>query len=104
MTELEALQVVKKHLLCQKVRSVTEYGCAYRGAEGRKCAVGALIPDDEYREFFDHEVILWDVMHSCPSLSGLSYEFLTDLQALHDREEPENWESLLNKMERELSS
>jgi hypothetical protein len=25
-------------------------GCAYRGAEGLKCAAGHLIPDDDYRE------------------------------------------------------
>ena len=29
-------------------RSMLNDGCAYRGAEGRKCAIGYCIPDEEY--------------------------------------------------------
>lgn len=28
--------------------SIQTASCAYRGAEGRKCAIGFLIPDDKY--------------------------------------------------------
>ena len=39
---------VRDHLLSQGTRSRDDYGsCAYRGAEGLKCAVGALMTDEE---------------------------------------------------------
>ena len=36
------------HLAAQKTRSMNANGCAYRGALGRSCAVGCLIPDEIY--------------------------------------------------------
>lgn len=52
MTAQEVFDAVATHLLTQNARSVTEDSpgtCLYRGPEGRKCAIGALIPDSLYR-------------------------------------------------------
>lgn len=72
-------------------RSMREngFGCAYRGADGRRCALGYLIPDAVY----DPE---WDSDHKSMSAYMLSSEnitneicegnqrFLIDLQTVHD--------------------
>lgn len=43
---------VSAHLLAQNARSLADYnltqGCAYRGENGLKCAIGALIKDEFY--------------------------------------------------------
>lgn len=56
MTLQETFDFVANHLLRQGCRSMLEEDlesgvmitCAYRGSEGRMCAVGCLIPDDLY--------------------------------------------------------
>ena len=49
MTPQEAFETVAKHLLAQGRPSKNEKGmCVYRGPDGLKCAVGALIPDEAY--------------------------------------------------------
>ena len=50
-TSQEVFDVVAKHLLTQNAKSMDDPWdemCAYRGENGRRCAVGALIPDDLY--------------------------------------------------------
>lgn len=44
----EVFDKVAVHLLTQKQKSILAFGCAYRGEDGRKCAAGVLIPDDQY--------------------------------------------------------
>jgi len=52
MTKQEIFDKVVAHLRQQGVKCAsTEQGeelCAYRGADGTKCAIGALIPDELY--------------------------------------------------------
>lgn len=89
MTDEEAFIIVAKHLIEQGVQSeINKDGGripAYRGNEGRKCAIGALIPDEEYsKEFEDIEVR--DLLEplQVPSLEGLDPEKLQELQDIHD--------------------
>lgn len=87
MTEQEAFDIVAKHLFEQKRPSVLSKGvCAYRGVEGRKCAIGALISDEEYSpELEDKDVMTLGLKDALPpSLRGLDIEFLTELQDIHD--------------------
>ena len=56
----EVFDRVASHLLTQSARSLLPdgSGCAYRGANGRMCAVGCLIADYEYEAIdllFRHE-------------------------------------------------
>lgn len=54
MTDYSA--IIRDHLTKQRARSVAvesflaigQQRCKYRGANGRMCAVGCLIPDDKY--------------------------------------------------------
>lgn len=94
MTSLEIIDRVTKHLLCQGVPSETAYeSCAYRGEEGRKCAVGVLIPDDEYKSYWDIRfgTKIEVVKSKCPSLRGMDLQLLKELQEIHDSRRPETW-------------
>jgi hypothetical protein len=78
-------------------------GCAYRGDNGLSCAVGCLIPDDEYLS--DMECLsvseLTDEFTSVKLSKHLSkfltrnQDLLMDLQALHDSILPHNWPNRL---------
>ena len=48
MTNQQIFNKVAKHLLKQGRRARDGNGCAYRGENGTKCAVGCLIPDALY--------------------------------------------------------
>jgi hypothetical protein len=58
-TMQETFDIVAKHLWRQGQAAMSETGeaCVYRGAGGSKCAIGALIHNDEYDEYIeDHPV------------------------------------------------
>jgi hypothetical protein len=49
MKNWELFDAVARHLLTQNAQSCSigpNGGCAYRGDQGRKCAVGFMIPDE----------------------------------------------------------
>lgn len=49
MQTQEIFDIVIDHLFTQGQQALDDYGsCVYRGPCGTKCAVGALISDDEY--------------------------------------------------------
>ena len=87
MTEQTAFNIVKNHLLTQMTKSMeeNEFGdtqCLYRGPNGTKCAIGALITDEEYKEITEHSHEFWaiyDLMvfqtESLRSLQGLDLTF-----------------------------
>jgi hypothetical protein len=106
-TDQEIFDTVAKHLLAQGERAITENGaCAYRGVEGRKCAIGCLIPDEVYdpnmectslsigdlreaRESDTKYGALFNVLIASSLWDGRDNSrkaFLADLQALHDME------------------
>ena len=112
LTEQQAFDIVSVHLLQQNARSclLTPNGehCLYRGPEGRKCAVGILIPDEAYNPEWDHyipfrglyDTEVLDSEGDSPSAEGLVRasvfpEHLTtllmDLQKIHDQAEPRDW-------------
>lgn len=54
MTDVELVNFVFDKLIAQggcSSNSLT--GCLYRGPDGRKCAAGHLIPDEDYRTEFE---------------------------------------------------
>lgn len=80
-----AFDTVVAHLRLQKKRSAKPGTnvCMYRGPDGTKCAVGVLIPDDQYSPLFEGE----DMDHlkgAVPNLHKVSKHLLLRLQALHD--------------------
>ena len=78
------------HLRKQGSRSLTEdQTCAYRGANGTMCAVGAIMSDDEYESSFENRSIDELVYENRlpPSFENRiksNLDMLSDLQYFHD--------------------
>lgn len=96
MNRQEAFDIAAKHLLDQGKKAYRDDGtpfsapsCAYRSPEGGlKCAIGALIPDEEYDPRFEGQNAAVLLRQSyCPAVlkSGdLTKDFLQALQCVHD--------------------
>lgn len=109
MTHREAFDKAKAHLLAQNAKAEIpnprpDYGpstvCAYRTSDGKKCAIGALIPNEEYKPEFESKSVVaiineWDP----PCLQGLKMDFLESLQSVHDFWGPNYWETRLREFE-----
>jgi hypothetical protein len=84
LDDQSAFEQAMRHLFEQGKPCRGEDGyCAYRGPYNTKCAVGALIPDDQYSPLFEGE----DMDHlkgAVPNLHKVSKHLLLRLQALHD--------------------
>ena len=104
MTEQTAFNIVKNHLLTQMTKSMeeNEFGdtqCLYRGPNGTKCAIGALITDEEFETIEDARCRYLGVYElktlQITSLQGLTMDFLEELQIIHDRYEVHDWKNQL---------
>jgi hypothetical protein len=92
VTDQEAFNIMAAHLLRQAARSRLGERCAYRGDGGRKCAIGILIPDDQYRDDFENRSVSeLMVDEGLPCLHGLTLALLKLLQAIHDYSDPIDW-------------
>lgn len=106
---------VSKHLLKQGRRSILpptspRVGCAYRGVDGTKCAVGCLIADRDYSPDFEGKSILRvELANTSVILAKLrkalakagvlnSLPLLVDLQDLHDTRLVDEWPAALSRL------
>lgn len=95
----ETFEDVYLHLMDQGARSCVETPRnllvpAYYGLYGRRCAVGCLIPSDEYREEFEG-MRLEHVYRQCPSLYYVDLNLLYALRTCHDALTPARWKKRL---------
>lgn len=85
---------VAKHLLTQKEKAQDGNYCKYRDRDGRRCAVGACIPDSLYRAAFE-TIGIESLMEKYPEIRELFPErsavLLSNLQLLHDNCETKDW-------------
>ena len=99
MTEQTAFNIVKNHLLTQMTKSMEGEQCLYRGPNGTKCAIGALITDEEFETIEDARCRYLGVYEletlQITSLQGLTMDFLEELQIIHDRYEVHDWKNQL---------
>ena len=88
MTNQQAFDKIVARLMDGAGRAVTKNNtCVYRAPNGLKCAVGCLIPDDEYSKDMEGNYVVdlqWAIS------SGLDLELLSYLQYIHD--EPDLWD------------
>ena len=90
MTRQEIFDKVVAHFAVQRAPAVDDEGaCLYRTDDGRKCAVGALIPDDAYDPKCESTPIdrLFRDLPGMMEAAGLRSEnadFLEDIQLIHD--------------------
>lgn len=102
MNNQEAFNKMVQHLRFQKVESISKDGtCMYRGPNGLKCAVGALIPDEEYRLEFEKSIAS-NVAKKCPSLDGIDKNFLDKMQNAHDNVAIRFWEDEFKEIAEEF--
>jgi len=102
MTDQETFNKVKEHLLTQNRKSYDTYvGCMYRSADGLKCAIGCLIPDELYEDRFEGLGVM-ELLRKSTNLralfDGLDVIFLMDLQIVHDTKDPKDWPECLNHL------
>ena len=91
-TMQEAFEIMCKHIFEQGVQSTNgksggDCYCLYRGPNGLKCVIGALIPDSEYKPEYDIKIgMSVDYLYSegITCLSGLRLDFLEEMQSIHD--------------------
>ncbi len=100
MTKQEIFDTVVSHLRTQGCKALCAGNCVYRGPNGTKCAMGALIPDELYAERMEG-MSAGMVLESYPELEKLlggdrasdNGRLLTALQETHDNWDPSDWES-----------
>lgn len=101
-TDEEVYSYVKEFLLEQGEKSENvKYGCAYRGEDNRKCAIGCLILDEFYDEAFEGGLpnsndgpkgymVRNAIEKSLPNWE-INYGLLMDIQEVHDSYEVYSW-------------
>lgn len=102
--QLKIYTRVRQHLLSQMKQSTfTGSGaCAYRGHDGCKCAIGILISDENYNHVLENVSsnglsVKNAIKNSGYDLTGVHYAFLSELQQIHDLNEPESWKVRLDE-------
>lgn len=90
MTNQEAFTAVVLHLRKQGRRAMTGTDCLYRAPDGCKCAIGALIPDDQYNPNLEGSNVR--ALTYLPALQDINPDLLHDLQNTHDLYDPKEWE------------
>ena|SRR5579872_749343 len=114
LTPQSIFDKVCDHLMKQGKKSIYQntdgFSCAYRGNDDTKCAVGCLIPDELYNKEMEGSTV-WTLVHHGLHYEGAApinewikanladhQELLSELQAIHDGYEPEEWKELLQKL------
>lgn len=110
MTLQEIFDKAARHLLTQKERSmIGPTLCAYRGPDGKKCAVGIFIPDEKYDPGMEQRNLSSLIVQFPDAIEGVEFingsrflnekgQILTDLQETHDDVDPEHWKESLAKL------
>lgn len=103
MDNQQAFTTIVTHLAQQARRALslpdtdTRPHCQYRGAEGRKCAIGVLIPDGLYDPEMDagSGMRVDQILDRYPAvrklLDGVSPLMLSELQQTHDKTDVGRW-------------
>ena len=105
LTVQQTFDKVADHLMTQMEQSTSTVtvdsgffttDCAYRGENGKMCAVGCLIPDDLYDPRMENHTSS-HVLSAYPKFQGLFENVdevgivLSGLQSLHDEDTPDMW-------------
>ena len=71
--------------------------CQYYGPGGLMCAVGCLIPEEEYSSDFEGESV--EVIQAkVPTIYGLNLALLSDMQFVHDYDDIASWEKQFQEL------
>lgn len=107
MNAQQIFDTVVNHLRTQKVPAYSQAdcqntGCAYKNNRGQKCAVGCLVPENEYSEQLEMKTITqwFECKIAPPTIQKMFDEghrfLLARLQMIHDCgysvNNPDSWE------------
>lgn len=79
--------------------SSTGYSCVYRGDNGEKCFVGALITEEFYTTEIEERAVTSCLVEQAVEksigreLTGTEIELLVDMQVIHDTHPITEWEN-----------
>jgi hypothetical protein len=100
VTKQETFDIVARHLLTQNETAYEpNRGCMYRTSDGKKCAIGCLIPDDRYTPKIEStSLFLGDPAGAL--IRDLGYDMdtigmLEDLRLVHDARSVFDWPKAL---------
>jgi len=97
-TEREVFEYVRWHLLKQGERASARDLCVLRDPYGLTCALGCLIPEDEYRKEMEGNSNV-DLFVDRYRPAWKRHEgLLTRLQRIHDDRHPSDWEARLDDL------
>ncbi len=105
VTDKDVFDYVSLFLINQNKKSeLKEIGCAYRGLDGEKCAIGCIISNDSYSENLESltvydQKIQWAIRASLPNYNVLNETFLSQLQEVHDNHEPDEWQVIFSRFQ-----
>ena len=108
---IDIIDLVETKLLEQGVRSIKVWpgSCALRGADGMKCAIGWLVPDDVYTrrlETVEDPVLELIVIGKYEKCFGEQFyektEILQELQYVHDHVDPSRWDEEFKRIRKEM--
>ena len=108
LSRQEIFDKVASHLLTQGKQSTDLDGnCLYRRADGLKCAIGCLIPDELYdveMEGADIAMLAERIPGTLKAigLSPVDFNYAGSLQLIHDSYSPEHWVAQLYRMARDF--
>lgn len=98
MNAQEIYDKVAVHLLTQNAKSMKRSEddgefCAYRGDEGRKCAAGCLLTDEEAGVADALPLSSWELAEERLDLSRFAEHsgLIRELQAIHDHTKVNQW-------------
>jgi hypothetical protein len=73
--------------------------CLYRGPKGKKCAIGALIPDEKYESSFEtHDVSSNPMIAKAAGLRSNQLYLAQYLQTIHDGTHANGWRKALQDL------
>jgi hypothetical protein len=96
----EIFEFVATHLLTQGEQALNEdEKCVYRSEIGKMCAVGCLIPEEDYKSRIENLNIIGVVFTlKIPQLPSDKLDMLVSLQSIHDNFMPPEWGAELVKL------
>jgi hypothetical protein len=72
--------------------------CLYRAADGNRCFVGELIPDEKYSRDIEDTPVGKHMIDRIPGATLLDIDFLQDMQTVHDNYTVEEWKDELSSL------
>ncbi len=103
-TPRQVFDQVKTHLLKQKARCIDSEGACRYKRYNNYCAAGCLIGDDRLAKKFDSlEATSWITLVKAGHIPKNPHNILiARLQIIHDGYPVEEWEEMLNEIEKEF--